>query len=77
MSACNNYQNGLTAAAEIACPVHVLIGEEDKMTPGSATRDLQAALAECHTTLIHGSGHMMLAEAPEATHAALVAAFRA
>ena len=33
LNACNEYTNGLTAAGEIAIPVNLVLGQQDRMTP--------------------------------------------
>src|SRR6201981_802968 len=43
-AACNAYQNALTAAAGIAVPTTVIVGERDMMTPAKAGKALAAAV---------------------------------
>jgi pimeloyl-ACP methyl ester carboxylesterase len=71
LAACNSYQNALTAAAGIAVPVTVILGERDMMTPAKAGRVLAAALPNSKSILLHGAGHMMMAERPDELLAAL------
>ncbi len=74
LNACNTYQGGLAAAARIDCPVTIIVGKEDRLTPPKAIAALLNAIG--HATLVHieNSGHIMFAEQPEATHHALVRA---
>ena len=66
---CNAYQGGMEAAARVTCPVTMVLGRNDIMTPPRATRDLAAALK---ARVVHvPSGHHQLAEAPDETLAAV------
>jgi pimeloyl-ACP methyl ester carboxylesterase len=51
---------------EIACPVHVLWGDEDRLVPASLTRTLLRALPRAFETRLAGCGHVPMVEAPEA-----------
>ncbi len=66
---CNAYQGGLEAAARVTCPATMVLGRQDIMTPPRATRELAAAL-KAKVTYVP-SGHHQLAEAPDATLAAV------
>ena len=67
LAACNTYQEGGIRAAAVHCPSLVVIGEEDRMTPLEAGRELAAALARSRTQVIPRAGHMMMLERPEET----------
>jgi pimeloyl-ACP methyl ester carboxylesterase len=71
LSACNAYQNALTAAAQVSVPVTLILGERDMMTPARAGKALAAALPNSHTVVMPGAGHMMMAERPDELLAAL------
>jgi len=71
LSACNAYQNALTAAAEITVPATLVLGERDMMTPARAGKTLAAALPNSRTVVLRGAGHMMMAERPDELLAAL------
>jgi pimeloyl-ACP methyl ester carboxylesterase len=73
LSACNAYQNALTAAAQVAIPVTLILGERDMMTPARAGKALAAALPNARTVVLRGAGHMMMAERPDELLAALQA----
>ena len=62
---CNRYQGGLAAAARISCPVTLVLGRADQMTPPRATRELAAATRA--EVVYVPSGHHQIAEAPDAT----------
>lgn len=66
---CNAYRGGMDAAARVTCPATMVLGRHDIMTPPRATRELATALK---TKVVHTpSGHLLLAEAPDATLAAV------
>jgi pimeloyl-ACP methyl ester carboxylesterase len=53
----------------------VLIGANDQMTPPKIGRQLAERIAGSRTVLIPDTGHMMMAEAPDAVLDALIAFF--
>jgi pimeloyl-ACP methyl ester carboxylesterase len=61
---CDAYAGGLEAAARVRCPVHLVVGRRDAMTPPRAARELAAVLHA--TTLTVDSGHALMQEAPDA-----------
>ena len=65
LAACNAYQNALTAAATVAVPTTVILGERDMMTPAKAGKALAAAVPNARTVVLPGAGHMMMAERPD------------
>jgi pimeloyl-ACP methyl ester carboxylesterase len=67
---CNRYRGGLEAAARVACPVHMILGDQDQMTPPSATKEIARAL-QATVARIADCGHHLLAEQPDATLAAM------
>jgi pimeloyl-ACP methyl ester carboxylesterase len=71
LSACNAYQNALAAAAKIAVPTTLILGERDVMTPARAGKALAAAFPSSRTIMLRGAGHMMMAERPDELLAAL------
>jgi pimeloyl-ACP methyl ester carboxylesterase len=71
LSACNSYQNALAAAARVAVPTTVILGERDMMTPAKAGKALAAAVPNARTVILPGAGHMMMAERPDELLAAL------
>ena len=71
LSACNAYQNALTAAAEVKVPATFILGERDMMTPAKAGKTLAAALPNSRTVVMGGAGHMMMTERPDELLAAL------
>lgn len=71
LAACNAWQDGAEIAAAVRCPVLLLIGAEDKMTPPKAGRKLADALADCRVEALAGCGHMTMTEQPDRTLDAL------
>lgn len=71
LSACNAYQNALSAAAQITVPATFILGERDMMTPAKAGKALAAALPNSRIIIMRGAGHMMMTERPDELLAAL------
>ncbi len=72
--ACNAYAGAEAAAARLACPVHLVLGDADQMTTPKSAAGLAALL---HAT-VHRvpAGHQLMAEAPDPVLAALRAALQ-
>jgi len=71
LNACNAYQGALAAAAKVAVPVTLILGERDMMTPARAGKALAATLLNARTVVLPGAGHMMMTERPDELLAAL------
>ena len=71
LSACNAYQGAMAAAENIACPLLIVMGDQDKLTPARAGAKLAAAIAGAQQVAIPACGHMMLSEKPDETLDAL------
>jgi len=74
LKACNDYQHGLESAARVQCPVQLILGSEDRMTPVKTARQLQEQLTGARTVVLDDCGHMMMVERPDQTLDALIAA---
>jgi pimeloyl-ACP methyl ester carboxylesterase len=70
-SACNNYAHGLEAAAAVRCPALFILGKRDMMTPVRAAGTLRQAMPGAKAVEVPGSGHALMAEAPDAVLDAL------
>ena len=68
--ACNDYKTGLEAMARVRCPVLLVLGQNDQMTPPKAAQDLVSHAANA-TVVVVAAGHQMMLEAPEAVLSAL------
>jgi pimeloyl-ACP methyl ester carboxylesterase len=66
---CDAYAGGLEAAAKVTCPVRLILGDRDQMTPPKATAAIAAAL---RAQVAHvPAGHALMQEAPDAVLRAL------
>ena len=65
LSACNNYQNALAAAAQVTVPTTLVLGERDMMTPLRNGKTLAAAIPNARTVVLPGAGHSMMTERPD------------
>ncbi|MDD2809233.1 alpha/beta hydrolase [Rhodoferax sp.] len=68
--ACDSYQNGLQAMAQVTCPVLFVLGQADQMTPPKAAQGLMAACEQAKVVMLPGGHHQMI-ETPEEMLAAL------
>jgi pimeloyl-ACP methyl ester carboxylesterase len=73
--ACNRWKSGPETAARVHCPALLIIGASDSMTPPRIGRQLADKIAGSRTVVIPDSGHMMMAEAPDAVLDALIEFF--
>ena len=64
LNACNIYRNGLESTRRIACPVNVILGREDRMSPVKAAGPMLEALSDARLTVLENCGHMIMAERP-------------
>jgi pimeloyl-ACP methyl ester carboxylesterase len=71
LAACNDYRDGLAAAARVTVPATLVLGERDLMTPAKAGRELAAALPDAHVAILEGAGHMLMSERPDELLAAI------
>ncbi|GAB7523544.1 alpha/beta fold hydrolase [Paraburkholderia sp. 2C] len=73
-NACNEYADGLERAARVRCPVRIISGKRDLMTPPRATRALAEAFRQSQVPfdiVALDAGHALMAEQPDATLDAL------
>lgn len=71
LKACNDYKDGIAAAAKVSCPAMMLLGKHDMMTSPKMTKELTAALKDCRVVVLESAGHIPMAEEPDATLNAL------
>ena len=64
LNACNTYVEGIERARSVQCPVLLLLGERDSMTPARAARGLEAALPVSRRVAVRHAGHQLMAERP-------------
>ena len=72
LKACNEFVSDF---AGVKCPVLLVLGKRDMMTPPRSAKTLQEKLPQSETVLLELSGHSLMAEAPDATLDALVEFF--
>ena len=68
LKACNDY----AFAGDVKCPVLLILGRRDVMTPPRAAKGLQEKIPGAKTVVIDFSGHSLMAEAPDETLDALI-----
>ena len=71
-NACNQYAAGADSAAQVICPVLMIAGSRDLMTPPRSAKSLAEKLANLKSVTIEGSGHDLMAEQPDAVLDALI-----
>jgi pimeloyl-ACP methyl ester carboxylesterase len=64
-SACNDYAAGLEAAQKVKCPVLMILGKRDLMTPMKIAKDVISKLADVKVVALEGTGHALMAEKPD------------
>jgi pimeloyl-ACP methyl ester carboxylesterase len=72
LKACNDYSSDF---AGVKCPVLLILGKRDVMTPPRAASSLREKIPGVETELVELSGHSLMAEAPDATLDALARFF--
>jgi pimeloyl-ACP methyl ester carboxylesterase len=72
LKACHEYVSDF---AGVSCPVLLVLGRRDVMTPPRSAQPLQEKLKNSTTTQVDFSGHSLMAEAPDATLDALLRFF--
>ena len=77
LKACNGYVAPDGLAAMIGCPVTIVVGSDDRMTPPRAAGAVVEALRDAGVALqvveLTGIGHAMMSEDPAAVRKALIA----
>ncbi len=68
LEACNDYE----FSGSVQCPALFILGSRDVMTPPRNAKALIDKIPQAKTAVIEGSGHSLMAEAPDATLDALI-----
>ena len=76
-TACNNYKVGLEAAKKVQCPVLLVLGQRDQMTPPRAAKQAAANFGKARTVILESTGHSLMSEQPDAVLDALIGFVRA
>jgi pimeloyl-ACP methyl ester carboxylesterase len=71
LAACDAYRDAEAAASLIQCPVLLLQGTADRMTPAKGAKAFVEKLPKTDIRMLPGIGHMVMAEAPDDVTAAL------
>lgn len=71
LAACDAYRGAADSAGKIRCPVLLLLGGADRMTPPARARSFAAGFADARVVVLPGAGHLLTIEEPAATLAAL------
>jgi pimeloyl-ACP methyl ester carboxylesterase len=74
LKACHEYVSDF---ANVKCPVLLVLGKRDVMTPPRSAQALKEILKTSKTKIVELSGHSLMAEAPDATLDALIEFFQA
>jgi pimeloyl-ACP methyl ester carboxylesterase len=72
LKACHEYAGGETAVAKLQCPVLVVLGRRDQMTPARAGAAFAKTVPNARLLQLEGSGHSLMTEAPDAVLDALI-----
>lgn len=75
-NACDQYADGVTSAAKVTCPVLLISGTRDLMTPPRAAKALTEKLAQAKVVTLEGAGHDLMSEQPDGVLDALIAFLR-
>ncbi len=67
LAACDAYQDAVEAAHNITCPVLMLLGADDRMTPPRMAKALAGSLEHVETEVLPATGHMIMVERPNQT----------
>lgn len=67
LAACNAYEGAVEAAKRITCPVLMLLGASDRMTPPRMTKALVDVMVQVETEILPATGHMIMVERPNET----------
>ncbi len=71
LKACNDYKDGIAAAAKVACPSLLLLGKQDLMTMPKMTKELRSTMPNCNVVVLERSGHIPMSEDPHGSLDAL------
>jgi pimeloyl-ACP methyl ester carboxylesterase len=72
IEATTNYARKLELE-KIGVPTHIVVGDEDTLTPPALSRTMAARIPGARLTVIKGAGHLSNIEQPEAFNAAALA----
>ncbi len=70
--ACDTSAGGHAAAAKVGCPVRLVLGELDRLTPAAHGKALADEFHAADVIILERCGHMVMAEQPDAVLDALI-----
>ena len=62
LRACNEYKNGLKAAANVKCPTLCILGDKDKMVPLEKGKKMSESINNSQLEVLKECGHMIIFE---------------
>jgi len=65
LKASNGYAGATEAAGKVACPVLIVAGDDDRMTPLKGAKALAGSFADARLAVLPATGHMMAIEWPD------------
>ncbi|MGO8918921.1 MAG: alpha/beta fold hydrolase [Stellaceae bacterium] len=71
LAACDAYRGAADSAGKIRCPVLLLLGGADRMTPAAQARSFAPRFADARVSVLPGAGHLLMIEEPRACLEAL------
>ncbi|HYL33919.1 MAG TPA: alpha/beta hydrolase [Stellaceae bacterium] len=66
LAACDRYAGAAAAAGGVHCPVLLLSGVQDRMTPAAKADGFSRHFSQGHSVVLPGCGHMLMIEQPVA-----------
>jgi len=64
LAACDRYAGAAAAAGAVRCPVLLLSGAQDRMTPAAKADSFAGHFAQGRSVVLRGCGHMLMVEQP-------------
>lgn len=64
LAACDHYAGAAAAASAVRCPVLLLSGAQDRMTPATKAETFAGNFAQGRSVVLRGCGHMLMVEQP-------------
>jgi len=74
LAACDAYDGAEQAAARVQCPVTLVLGRQDKMTPNKRAAPMIAAFGDVRSVYLDRVGHFLQIESPIPVREAIAAA---
>ncbi len=72
LAACNTFDGAVALLPDIRCPITILAGTEDRMTPLRGARALAEAAPHATLKVVEGAGHLSMQGRPAVVRRALI-----